>query len=114
MICRYVKVKKIKYPGSFNDQVFDALKRIPKGKITTYKKIAEFIRSPKAYRAVGTTLSKNQCLVKIPCHRVVKSNGQVGGYVKGIKQKVVLLNREGIKVVGGRVMDFLDKLYIFK
>ncbi len=70
------------------------VKTIPKGKVLTYKQVAQKIGRPKAFRAVGNALSKNHDL-QIPCHRVVKSNGEIGGYNKGMVKKRVLLKKEG-------------------
>ena len=63
----------------FSKKVFNLTKRIPKGRVTTYKIIAEKLKT-KAYRAVGTALHKNKKPIIIPCHRVVNSNGFAGGY----------------------------------
>ncbi len=59
----------------------------------TYKQVAEKIGSPKSYRAVGNALNKNYD-INIPCHRVVKSNGELGGYNRGAKNKEELLRIE--------------------
>lgn len=81
---------------TFKEKVYSVVKKIPKGKIMTYKQVAEKVNSPKAYRAVGLVLSKNYDS-KIPCHRVVCSNGKPGGYNRGVKKKVELLKREGYR-----------------
>jgi len=79
---------------SFQNKVYDFVKTIPKGRTATYKEVAVAIGHPKAYRAVGNALKKNLKVGLIPCHRVVKSNGQTGGYVLGVKKKVELLKKE--------------------
>jgi len=75
--------------------VYEAVKRIPRGEVRTYKQIAQAIGCPKAYRAVGNALNKNPDLKTIPCHRVVRSDGKIGGYRFGSSKKKTLLLREG-------------------
>ena len=65
--------------------------------------MSELAGFPRAWRAVGNVLSKNRNL-KIPCHRVIKSNGKIGGYNLGIKKKIALLMREGVKIENKRVI----------
>jgi len=60
----------------------------------SYKAVAKAAGSPRAWRAVGNILNKNRDL-KIPCHRVIRSNGKIGGHNKGIKRKIYLLKKEG-------------------
>ena len=93
---------------SFYSEVLNLCKRIPRGKVCTYKAIAEALGC-KAYRAVGAALRKNDKPVVIPCHRVVKSDGSVGNYAgsKDNSRKIELLRKEGVKVVDGKV----DKRY---
>ena len=81
----------------FQERVFEVVKKIPRGKVLSYKKVAELAGSPNAYRAVGNILNKNKNN-KIPCHRVIMSNGRIGGYNKGIKRKIFLLKKEDIKI----------------
>jgi len=83
-------------PTSFQQKVYDFVKTIPKGKTATYKHVAVAIGHPKAYRAVGNTLNRNPQIGVIPCHRVIRSNGQSGGYVLGTKKKLELLNKESL------------------
>ena len=82
----------------FQIKVWKYLSKIPKGKVKTYKEIAVAIKSPNSARAVGNAVGKNPCAPKIPCHRVVKSDGSLGGYSGkgGIKTKRKLLKKEGI------------------
>ena len=82
---------------TFKEKVYNEVKKIPKGKVLTYKQVAEKIDHPKAYRAVGNALNKNRDK-NVPCHRVVKSNGQSGGYYKGTNKKKKILRSEGIKI----------------
>ena len=71
------------------------VKRIPKGKVMTYKILAKLAGYPKAYRAAGSALNKNRN-PKIPCHRIIKSDGKVGGYSRGTKKKIALLKKEKV------------------
>jgi len=66
----------------FSQKVYDAVRRIPKGEVASYKEVAEMAGYPGAFRAVGTVLSKNTDLT-VPCHRVIRADGRVGGYQGG-------------------------------
>lgn len=81
---------------SFRDRVFAIVKTIPAGKTLTYKEVATFAGSPRAYRAVGNILHTNYDS-KIPCHRVVRSDGKTGGWNRGAEEKARVLRREKIK-----------------
>ncbi|MCM8778524.1 MAG: MGMT family protein [Candidatus Omnitrophica bacterium] len=78
----------------FQKRVYAVVKKIPKGEVRTYKWVAEKIGKPRAYRAVGQALKKNPKLLIIPCHRIICSDGSLGGYAKGIKVKERLLKKE--------------------
>jgi len=82
----------------FQVKVWKAISKIPKGEVRTYKQLAKAIKKPKAIRAVANACGKNPYPIKIPCHRVVGSNGYIGGYSGkgGIKQKKNLLRKEGV------------------
>ena len=81
-------------------KVWSYLKKIPAGSIKTYSQVAKAIGKPLAVRAVASAIGKNPYAPKIPCHRVIRSNGSLGGYSGkgGIKTKKLLLKREGIKL----------------
>ena len=79
---------------SFKEKVYAVVCRIPRGKVLTYKEVARRAGSPHAYRAVGNILNKNHD-PKVPCHRVICSDGNVGGYNRGTKRKLALLRKEG-------------------
>ena len=96
---------------SFNESCYKILRRVPKGKVTTYKEIARALRS-KAYRAVGNAMNKNPYSPEVPCHRVIKSNGEVGGFASGVKKKIRLLKKEGIEIKRGKI-DLKKYLYKF-
>lgn len=95
------------------NKVFDLVKKIPKGKVATYKIIAQKLNI-KNYRLVGYFLKNNQSLLKIPCHRVVKSNGEVGGYKLGTTRKIQLLKKEGIPIKNKRIINFKNYLIKFQ
>lgn len=78
---------------NFTEKVLEIVKHIPKGKTKTYKGVAKEAGSPKAYRAVGNILNKNYDK-NIPCHRVVRSDGQIGGYNRGARLKKEILMKE--------------------
>lgn len=78
----------------FAKKVYKAVLSIPMGQVRTYKWVAKKAGRPKAYRAVGSILRKNPCPLIIPCHRVVKSNCDLGGYLWGRRSKKVLLDLE--------------------
>lgn len=95
----------------FQHRVLELTAKIPRGKVTTYKQIALAMGKPKAYRAVAMALAKNPHPIKIPCHRVIKSDGNIGGYAGGIEKKKNLLVHEGVEIKGNKVL--LSK-YLFK
>jgi methylated-DNA-[protein]-cysteine S-methyltransferase len=78
----------------FEKKVWTALKEIPFGETRTYKWVAEKTGSPAATRAVGRALSKNPVPIVIPCHRVIESDGAIGGYSSGVNKKRRLLEME--------------------
>ena len=80
----------------WDKKIFNILKKVPKGKVITYKKLAKDIGHPLAYRAVGNILHNNQNPIVVPCHRVIKSDGSLGGYMYGKKRKMSLLKKEGV------------------
>ena len=84
----------------FQKKVWNYLKTIRKGTVKTYKEVAIGINSPKSARAVANAVGKNPFSPKIPCHRVIRSDGSLGGYSGkgGLKTKKLLLKREGIIV----------------
>jgi methylated-DNA-[protein]-cysteine S-methyltransferase len=89
--------------SEFRDRVLKLVAMVPKGKVTTYKELARAMGRPRSYRAVANALAKNPHPIKIPCHRVVRSNGEVGGYKLGVRRKVKLLVQEGIKIENGKI-----------
>jgi len=90
--------------NSFKTAVYHLTRQIPKGRVSTYKDIANALDTA-AYRAVGTALKNNPDIPKTPCHRVIKTNGEIGEYagVGGKKRKEELLKSEGISTHNGRI-----------
>jgi len=103
-------VKKLK---SFSARCYALLRRVPPGRVTTYRELAKALGS-QAYRAVGNALRRNPYAPKVPCHRVVKSDGRLGGFAHGQGRKASLLRQEGIMIKNSRIMDFARRLYRFK
>jgi len=97
---------------SFSERLYEKLKKVPKGKVTTYKALAHALNS-KAYRAVGTAMNKNPYAPRVACHRVINSSGRVGGFASGTKNKISLLKKEGIEIVNGKI-NLKKYLYKFK
>ncbi len=99
---------------TFQEAVLKLVMRIPKGRVTTYGRIATEIKgSVHAARAVGQALARNPRPGVIPCHRVVRSDGDVGGYSRGIAKKIELLRAEGIEIEGRRVKNINEVLFQF-
>jgi len=94
-----LKINKIKYT-KFQLSVWSYVKKIPLGKTKSYSQVAKAINKPRSYRAVANALGKNPYPIIIPCHRVIRSNGSLGGYSGkgGLKTKIMLLKKEGIKL----------------
>lgn len=80
---------------TFRDSVFAVVRKIPKGQVMTYQQVAKLAGSPRAYRAVGNILTTNHN-PEIPCHRVIRGDGNIGGYNGGPERKRALLKAEGV------------------
>jgi O-6-methylguanine DNA methyltransferase len=87
----------------FERKVLVVTFKIPKGKISTYKRIAEKVGRPRAYRAVASALRKNPLHPIVPCHRVVRSDGGFGGEKKRAEARRELVKKEGIPIENGRI-----------
>lgn len=87
----------MKRETDFQKRVCEVVRKIKRGQVLTYKEVAKKVGSPFAWRAVGNILSENKNS-KIPCHRVIRSDGKIGGYKEGQKKKIALLRREGIQL----------------
>ncbi len=84
---------------SFNERCYTLLRKVPIGKVTTYKSLALALNT-KAYRAVGNAMNKNPYAPQVPCHRVINSNGKLGGFATGLNNKIKLLKEEGVEING--------------
>ena len=96
-------IEALKHKTQFEREVLVATFRIPKGKVSTYKRIAEKIGRPKAYRAVANALHKNPLWPVVPCHRVICSDGSFGGPKKGADERRNTVAKEGIPIENGKV-----------
>ncbi len=100
-----------------SENVYELCRKIPAGKISTYKALAEESNT-KSYRAIGQALKRNPNPISTPCHRIVSSSGLIGGFKgknsgKEIKEKIKLLEKEGVKVKNNKVVDFEKALHKF-
>lgn len=96
---------------AFEYSVYKTVAEIPKGKISTYLEVARAIGKPKTARAVGNALNKNPFAPEIPCHRVVKSDGTIGGFAGGYRRKRKMLEEEGIKFKNNKIVDYARLTY---
>ena len=97
---------------SFSARCVELLKVIPRGKVTTYASLARAAGSPKAVRAVGNAMHCNSDPDGFPCYKVVKSNGELGGYALGLDEKIKRLKKDGIEIKNGRI-DLKKYAFIF-
>jgi len=97
-------------------EVYDLVKQIPYGKISTYKELGKSLNS-KAYQAIGQILKNNKNPELIPCYKIIKSNGEIGGYsgsnLENIKKKIQKLEKEGIKIKNNKIINFKKVLFKF-
>lgn len=96
----------------FQKKVYAKLCEVPPGKVTTYQDLAQAVGS-RAYRAVGTAMSKNPYAPQVPCHRVLKANGEIGQYALGTETKIAMLLAEGVEILEQKV-DLLKFRYSFQ
>ena len=115
--------KKLATLSTYQQAILHILAEIPKGKVTTYSDLAKELAkrdpkwSPRASRAVGTTMRNNLCGPQIPCHRVVKSDGAIGNFRGGaegaVDEKMGMLRAEGVTVIDGKI-DLIEFRHKFK
>ena len=115
--------KKLSKLSPYQQSILRILAEVPKGMVTTYGDLAKELSrrnpkwSPKASRAVGTTMKNNVCGPQIPCHRVIKSDGSIGNFRGGeegaVDVKIQMLKKEGVAVVKGKI-DLKKHLYKFR
>ena len=105
----YIRSKKHRRTSTrhINDQsVYNLVSNIPAGKVVTYGQLASSVGNPRAARGIGKILNKNPRPIIVPCHRVVCSDGHIGGYMYGKERKISLLLNEGIPIVNDLIKDF--------
>jgi O-6-methylguanine DNA methyltransferase len=93
------------------EKIFGLARQIPKGRVSTYGALACALGKKELARAVGAALGRNTNPAKTPCHRVVCSDGSIGGYRRGVSKKIALLKKEGVAVKHGRIIDFKNRLF---
>ena len=98
---------------TLSTRVYKKLLQVPRGKITTYGELSKAVGLKNGQRAIGMIMKKNPFPVIVPCHRVVKSDGKVGGYVYGERVKSRMLVNEGIKIKDGKIIDFDKERFYF-
>jgi len=98
---------------NLEQKVYKKLLDVPKGKVTTYKELADSVGLKNGQRVIGKIMNKNKYPGIIPCHRVIMSNGKIGGYAYGDKSKAKMLLNEGIKIQNGKILDFENFVYRF-
>jgi methylated-DNA-[protein]-cysteine S-methyltransferase len=87
----------------FKERVFRIVKKMPKGRVSTYAEVGRALGT-RGFRAVGNALNKSPGIKKgVPCHRVVRSDGKVGGFALGTTRKIEMLKSEGIGIINGKV-----------
>jgi O-6-methylguanine DNA methyltransferase len=106
-------MEKKKSISDFANKVYTLLQKVPKGRVTTYGALAKAVGRPRASRAVGNILNANPYAPIVPCHRVVKSNGEVGGFASGTDKKIKILEKEGIDIKNGKVVLFETTYFKF-
>ena len=94
-------------------KIYRKLLQVPSGKITTYKELARSVGLENGQRVIGQIMKKNPFPIIIPCHRVVKSNGEIGGYAYGISIKKNMLVKEGIQIKNNKIEDFEKNFFSF-
>ena len=102
---------------NLSEKVYKLCKKIPEGKVSTYLELGRALDT-KAYRAIGQCLKKNSNPDVVPCFKIIKSNGEIGGFKgktsgKEIEEKIKLLEKEGIKFQGKKIVNFEKVLFKF-
>ena len=98
---------------TLSTRVYAKLLQVPEGKVTTYGDLAKAVGLENGQRVIGTIMKKNPFPGIVPCHRVVKSDGKIGGYAYGESVKSQMLSKEGIKIKDGKVIDFDKNKFCF-
>jgi len=98
---------------SIEQMVYKKLLQVPKGQITTYRELAKAVGLKNGQRAIGRIMNKNPYPAIVPRHRVVNSNGKIGGYAYGINVKENMLEKEGVEIQNGKILDFEKRIFKF-
>ena len=98
---------------NIEEKIYKKLLTVPHGKITTYNELSKSIGLENGQRLVGQIMKKNPFPVIIPCHRVIKSNGDIGGYLFGIDIKKNMLRKEGICITKNKIDNFEEVFFTF-
>ena len=98
---------------NLDEKVYRKLLEVPKGKITTYGELAKAVGLKNGQRVIGRIMNKNPYPVIIPCHRVIKSDGKIGGYAYGGDVKSNMLAKEGITIDNGKIVDLENMMHRF-
>jgi methylated-DNA-[protein]-cysteine S-methyltransferase len=96
-----------------HEDVYDLLRKIPAGKVSTYGDLAKALGNPSASRTIGRILGKNPNPIQVPCHRVVMSDGKLGGYMHGIEIKRELLKKEGISFMNEKTVCNFKNIRVY-
>ena len=107
------KIKILAHASPLAGRVYDLLLAIPEGRVTTYGELALAAGRPGGARAIGQILKRNPLAPTVPCHRVVASDGLLGGYTGGLAKKIGLLKAEGVRIRQGKVANFKKIVYKF-
>lgn len=102
---------------TFSERAYELLRKVPKGRVTTYKDIAHMMNS-EAYQAVGQVMRNNPYAPEVPCHRVIASDGSIGGFSgksegEAIERKIMLLKKEGVQVKKNKIKNFENVIFKF-
>ena len=115
--CREMLSRRMEEVTDFQKRVYELMARIPKGKVTTYGELAKAIGGSKFSRAVGNAARDNPFAPKVPCHRVIRSSGDIGGFCgetsgENVEKKIKMLKEEGVSVDSAGRIDI--KKYLVK
>lgn len=99
--------------NKLDQTVYKKLLEVPKGKVTTYGELARAVGLENGQRVIGQIMSRNPFPVIVPCHRVVKSDGKIGGFFYGDKVKTKMLSDEGVKISEGKIKDWEKTVFRF-
>jgi len=98
---------------TLSTKVYTKLLQVPERKVTTYGDLAKAVGLKNGQRVIGTIMKNNPFPVIIPCHRVVRFDGKIGGYTYGEMMKFKMLTKEGIKIKDGKIIDFDKEKFYF-